>query len=148
MATFLAGELPDADAFNVALGRMGCRLSRVAAQALPDAAVTAVSWDTENEDTSGLWSAGTTITIPATGAGLWAISALVTVVASPPAGLGFVSVQINGGNRSLAGITFALGAPSLVVPLSATNTITVSAYADGAAATTMTAEIAVYRLGP
>lgn len=142
------GLAPGDIIFGDDLDRMGCSLRRVAAQALPDAALTVVSWDTEDADTDGLYpGSGTTITIPAGGGGIWSVFAQITVAANPPAGLGFVSIQLPGGNtHGIAPIVSNLGAPSVTVPLSAGALITVSAFADGAAATTMTGEIFAYRV--
>lgn len=56
-------------------------LTRNAQQSITNATRTAVSWDVEVQDTLGLWSSGTTLTIPATGAGMWHIT-LESVLAS------------------------------------------------------------------
>ena len=44
--------------------RVGVRLRRAVNQSIPDGAATAISWDTEDQDTHGYWSSGTTITVP------------------------------------------------------------------------------------
>jgi hypothetical protein len=70
--TFAAGDILLADQLN----KMGCTVRRVATQTLNDATTTAVSWDTQDEDTDAMFApTSTTITIPETG--LWAISCTV-----------------------------------------------------------------------
>ncbi len=123
--------------------RMGCSLRRVAAQNLPDSTFTDVSWDTEDADTNGLFpGAGSTITIPAGGGGLWAITTTVSTVASPT-GLAFI--QIGGlAYRTLFADNFC--GISVTVPLNAGATFAVSVYMDSAAGTTMTGAVHAYRV--
>ncbi|HVQ96141.1 MAG TPA: hypothetical protein VMU51_34290 [Mycobacteriales bacterium] len=55
--------------------RTGCRLRRVAAQSIPSGAVTAIAWDTEDEDTDAFIAVtASTITIPAGLGGLYDFS--------------------------------------------------------------------------
>jgi len=53
--------------------RAAFELSNSVAQSIPNATTTAVSFDTNLIDTSGLKTAPTTVTIPTAGAGLWLI---------------------------------------------------------------------------
>lgn len=61
------------------LVRTGVQLRRVANQSIASggAGSTAISWDTEDEDTDGFWSSGTTVTIPAGFDQLWVVTARV-----------------------------------------------------------------------
>lgn len=55
--------------------RCGGRWRRAAAQSVATGgSTTAITWDTEDEDTDGMWSSGTTITIPSGLGGLWLIT--------------------------------------------------------------------------
>lgn len=126
--------------------RMGCSLRRVAAQTLPDAAFTSILWDTEDADTDGLYSSGDTITVPAGGGGLWAVSATVFAVA-PPTVLGFVTFFLNGGAQGRFPFADNVASTAVTLPLDAGGTIVVQAYRDAAAGTTMTASFYAYRVG-
>ena len=56
----------------------GLVIRRVAAQSIPNITLTAISFDTEDEDSSAFFApTGTTITIPAGEAGIYAISASI-----------------------------------------------------------------------
>jgi hypothetical protein len=56
-------------------GDVGCRLRRAANQSVNDSAATAISWDTEDVDTSGFITVtSSTITIPTGLGGLYAIT--------------------------------------------------------------------------
>ncbi len=60
---------------DVLLTRMGCRLRRVAVQSVTSGALTAISWDTEDEDTHGFITVtGSSIVIPANCDGLYDIT--------------------------------------------------------------------------
>jgi hypothetical protein len=47
------------------IDRSGVRLRRASNQSINNAALTAISWDTEDEDIGGFWASGTTVTVPA-----------------------------------------------------------------------------------
>jgi hypothetical protein len=145
---FFVGQIPLADDIR----RMGCQLRRVAALALPDAVATAVAWDTEDEDTDSMFApTGTTITIPATG--LWAIAATIVRAAAVNARSFLQIVPNNGAHQVIAGaLRFswdngeAIATAAAVIPLDVTNTFRIEAFADGAAASTMTAALTCYRV--
>jgi len=75
-----------------------CRLRRAAVQSVASATDTAVSWDTEDEDPSGMIAAtSSTVTIPAGMGGLWRVVAHVAVESSAgPAGGCYAYLQVNG----------------------------------------------------
>lgn len=144
LATDVADELA-----LVGSVRMGGRWQRVATQSLPDVALTLVSWDTEVSDSSSMWSSGTTITIPATGAGIWGITAMVTLAAGvASSALGLIGILVNGTEISRSRISDNIGSTSAIFALGAGNTITIRVYGDTAAGTTMTAQVDVWRLAP
>lgn len=145
---FGVGRVP-ADALNASLAsqvRMGCSLRRAAAQTLPDSAFTAVIPDTEDADTDGLWpGSGFDITIPALGAGVWTIAAMVAVT-SAIAGIGAVRISVNGAQVMKSEGTGGMGGASITLPLAAGALVKVEAFADTAAGTTMTGALFVYRV--
>lgn len=128
------------------ISRMGCSLNRVANQTLPDAALTSVSWDTELADTDGLWTSGTNIVIPANGAGVWAVYANVFIAAAL-AGIGQTRINVNGVEQSRAVFADTGSSVGIVTPIAAGGVVTVQAFADTAAGTTMTANVVCYRVG-
>lgn len=77
-----ASDIPD---------RFGCTLRRAAVQNTGSGVTGTVSWDTEDEDTDGFWSSGTTITIPAGGDGIYTIC---TRLAATGLGAGRAFAQI------------------------------------------------------
>lgn len=134
------------DVEAVLAARMGCSLRRVAAQTLPDTAFTAVTWDTEDADTDGLFpGSGFDITIPANGAGVWAVSATVFVT-STITGLGAVRIAVGGIEVAKSSGTGDIGGTALTLPLSAGALVKVEVFADTAAGTTMTAKFHCYRV--
>jgi hypothetical protein len=144
---FFVAQVPVADDMR----RMGVQLRTVGAQALPDAAATGVVWDTQDEDTDNMWSIGATITIPATG--LWAIAATIVRAAAVNARSFIQIVPNNGAHTVIAGaLRFswdngeAIASCAAVIPLDATNTFQIQVFADGAAASTMTAALTCYRV--
>ena len=126
--------------------RMGCALRRVATQTFNDSTVTTVSWDTQDEDTDGLWSSGSTVTIPADG--IWAIS--YTLWGGGTAtGRGLASIIISGitlPHRSAFQAGEQYCTVTAVKRLSASTTFTCEAYADMAGNSTLTASLDCYRM--
>lgn len=129
--------------------RMGCRLRRAASQTVPDNSFTAISLDTQDEDTHGLWSSGSTITIPTGGDGIWAVTArlnlgaavtglsLVAIDGSFP--LGHVRATTSAGNDLLC--------VSGVVAMAAGQSFVITSVLDVAAASvTVTASVDVFRV--
>jgi hypothetical protein len=104
-------------------------LTRAAAQSIPTGSVTAISFDTEVEDTDAMWSSGTNITINT--AGLYLITAQLGFTINST-GTRRLYLRKNG----TAFGTASIGAPdqtpavplSRVVRLAAADVITMAAY--------------------
>lgn len=74
-----------------------CRLRRAAVQSIAASTNTAVSWDTEDEDASGMITAtSSTITIPASMGGLWRIVAHVEFQNAAGSGGVYAYLTVNG----------------------------------------------------
>lgn len=128
--------------------RHGCSVRLVTPQTLPDAAFTPVVWDTEDADFGGLITVpSATLTIPAGLSGVWSISTFI-IAAAAPTGLGFVNIRINGAEVARSPFADNVAAVTMVFPLSPGNTISIDVYRDGAAASTMTGSLFVYRVAP
>jgi len=91
--TFLAGMENDVTDLQADAVRMGCTLRRAAAQTLPDATNTTVSWDTEDVDTDSMWAVGTPTVITIPEDGVWAISA-TTDGSANTTGRGYLEINI------------------------------------------------------
>lgn len=135
--------------------RMGVTLRRIATQTLPDNADTTVSWDTETQDTHGLWTAGapTVVTIPTGGGGLWMITFGI-VTASAAVSRSLLAVAPSAGAWAAGGrLRSSFGAAedtcvvSCIVPLADGNTFTCLANVNMTGASTMTATLTAYRVG-
>lgn len=82
--------------------RVGCRIRRVAAQAITTATLTAANFDTEDEDTDGFFApTSTTVTIPAGKDGVYSIMFYVGLQFQATA-RNFVDIQVT---SSLAGLS-------------------------------------------
>ena len=133
--------------------RMGCQLSRTStSQTLPDNTDTATSWDTEVEDTHDLWSSGTTVTIPANGDGLWAITyGIQTAAVSTARSLLFIApsttIWTGGRLRSSFGADEDICTVSGTIPLAAGDTLTFTANVNMAGASTFFSRLSCYRVG-
>lgn len=126
-------------------GRTGGVWRRVAAQSIPNSAVTAIQWDTEDSDSDGfLTPTASTLTVPAGLGGLYAISA-------SEAGLGNgYDIQITAGGKSYQGkiTNFGGGGLGIVKSLAATDTISVSVFQNSGGPLNVTAaQLEVWRLG-
>lgn len=142
---FLAGQVVTADDLNPYTRRIGCQLTRAANQTLPDASVTAISWDTQIEDTDNLWSSGTTITVPF--AGIYAVT-VTTTAAATATGRSFINLN---GNGQVMRSYYGNGGESInsgcgIWAFDASDTITADLFSDMASASTFTARIFVYQL--
>lgn len=133
--------------WQLVLGRMGAVARRVAAQTLSDTTFTLVSFDTEDVDTHGMFApTSTNITIPADGAGIWAIHVQM-FLGAVPTGLAMVVVEATGFEQARNNFTDANAAVDLVMVLSGSIVITVNVFADlPGASTTMTGSISAYRI--
>jgi hypothetical protein len=126
---------------------MGFSLTRVAPFALPDAAFTSMSWDTELEDTTNTFTpdavTATTINIPADG--VWAITSAVQVAVAAT-GINMISLSVSGitvlPRTPFADVIATLG---ITLTLAAGTPIQIQVYRDGAAATTMTGFFQMWR---
>jgi hypothetical protein len=135
-------------------GRVGCTLRRAANQSIPNAAATAISWDTEDEDTHGFAAVTTsTVTIPAGLGGIYVVTAHVIcpgiATTSGPAVIIDPTTSLTGvpadylmpldGTRDRGTIT-------AVIPLEAGDTFNVQVFHATGAAVNFTASLHCYRM--
>lgn len=136
----------DGIAWSLVFGRCGTRLRRVANQSINSAAPTAVSWDTEDEDTDGfITTPGTTVTIPSGLGGGFVIDA-TGVFATPPGTRGYIEI-VAAGRTFRAPInqnedTFSVEAIRALAP---GDTITVNVYQFTGAAVNWTGTLTILR---
>jgi len=148
----LAGELIRASDIG---GDVGCRLRRVANQSINNITETAISWDTEDQDTDGFITVtATTITIPTGLGGLYAITFfaqaaanlqtrcyvdfnMTSTITGMPTDLRTVIMTNNNDSRYLAAVT---------IPLNAADSFTASVFHTIGAATNHTAWLSCYRI--
>lgn len=121
------------------------------ATAAGDTAVVAVPWGTEVADTDSFSPASTTITIPSGQGGLYAITVKIqyTVTFSSTVPPTFVITAGGATYRFAIQAAFGEGGGGIVIPLAATNTITVDTYQNSGSGKTIstTSAIAVVRIG-
>lgn len=130
----------------VFLTRFGTSVTRVTPQTLPDAAFTPVVWDTEVADFGGLITVpSSSVTIPAGLGGAWSISTTIFAAAAPTV-LGFIAIRINGAEATRFLFADNIVSATLVLPLVPGDVVSVDVYRDGAAASTMTGSLHVYRV--
>jgi hypothetical protein len=127
-------------------GRTGCAISRAANQSISTGSLTAITWDTESQDTDGFITvSSSTITVPSGLDGLYAITLRVALAASTN-GL----VAISAGGVSFEGsYTQPATAPTLTVMagLAAAGTVTGSVYQASGGALNVTGSLSMYRIG-
>jgi len=138
---------------------MGWSVRRVANQSIDPNVDTAISWDTEDQDTPGNFSPpASVLTIPAGGDGLWAVT-FNAIAAAVMNSMGYCRIKVNIGGPNGFSITntdfddvtnpvtgsWCLALPNL--PLVATNTITGFIQHRGGAATNFTGRLFAYRVG-
>lgn len=129
----------------------GVVLRRAALQSIPDAVVTAVSWDTEDFDSDGFIAVtATTITVPAGLGGWYAISAVAfgTGVATTRAFLDIVAATRIWRTSADASADEDQTSNGIVVRLLAAETVRVDLFQDSAGAMNMTARLEMVRIGP
>lgn len=138
----------------LSLQRMGCHLYR-SGQTLPDATLTVVTWNSELEDTDGLFSSGTTITIPSGGDGLWSISCMARCLSNiaGSAARGFTTINITRGGAAMQPIRDswtsgeAFGCAAITLPLAAGDSFTCDIFADMAtSSSTLECRLFCYRV--
>lgn len=148
-----AEHVGDHNLAHAVLNRTGWHLTRVANQSITQSTVTAISWDTEIEDTPGNFAApGTTLTVPAGLDGLWAITFQTIYGAA-------VDYNIIVGQIVAGGITFQstdsddatfvltpIMTMTVIVPLAVGNTIVASTRHNAVAAQNITGRILAYRV--
>lgn len=135
---------------NELTAAIGVRLRRAANQSIPNNSPTVVSFDTEDEDTSGYFpGTGTTITIPAGKAGIYAVSFKGTYAGSSMGNRWFFDVKNGSENYRLNGSSAGEDtvAGSVTIRLAAAATITVDAYQASGGAKDLTARIELWRVG-
>lgn len=145
------------DALTWITARKGVRLRRNANQSVLNTTTTDISWDTEDEDTDGLWVIGTptVITVPSGMGGLWIAAA---------------TIEIQGGfltsGRSLLDIrptTAIAGVPTIIrtpigtgedrasvlaeIPLAAADTVKATVFLTLGATRDIKAFFSMYRVG-
>lgn len=137
------------------LDRVGVRVRRVATQSVNSATDTAISWDTEDEDTDGFIAVtSTTITIPTGLGGIYAIS-LFLQGASSLSGRCFSDIDIT---SAITGVPTIFRAPvemstetrytnTFTGPLLAGDSFTASVFQTSGGAVTFTGWLACYRVG-
>lgn len=126
--------------------RIGGTWRRVANQSVATATATIISWDTEDVDTDGLASVPTgTITIP--DSGVWTITAVLFGLAGTAP---TVRITVAGSIvHDFAASLFSGNATATIVgPLDAGTTFTVSAYQNSGSAQNVTGRLHVYKVGP
>lgn len=108
-------------------GRVAWRLRRVAAQTIPNASSTAISWDTEDEDTETNFTphatTGTTITIPTGYSSYYSINVQITATSdnNPEFYINAQSMAL----RSMKSLSYRVAQLSHIVWLNAADTIQV-----------------------
>jgi hypothetical protein len=148
----LAGELIRASDIG---GDVGCRLRRVANQSINNITDTAISWDTEDQDTDGFIAVtSATITIPTGLGGLYAITAFAAAAANL-AGRCYIDIvpttTITGTPANLRVTIPTVASDSrylnaLTIPLNAADTFQVHVFHTIGAATNHTAWLSCYRI--
>lgn len=131
--------------------RRGCNLRRVASQSATGSSAVTISWDTEDEDTDGFIAVtGTTATIPTGMGGIYAASVKAQGAGTWADGT-VVYIQLDGSTFSLSGMPGAsigtVVATSYVGPMDAGTAVTALVRNNGSTQN-MTAELALYRMGP
>jgi hypothetical protein len=149
----LAGELVRASDIG---GDIGCRLRRVAVQSVSSGVQTAISWDTEDQDTSGfITTTDTTVTVPAGLGGLYAVTAFASSSPTALAGRCFIEVAptttITGTPNPLRLAVATNGTDAryllgIVLPLNAADSFVVNVFHTIGAATNHTAWLSCYRI--
>jgi hypothetical protein len=139
------------------LVRTGCRLRRAASQSINSGSSTAISWDTEDEDTDGYIAVtGTTVTIPTGLGGLYAITAHVNGVISEGGGTrSFIDIDMT---STLTGMPDLFRNPAeweaedmydiaITVPLLEGDSFVVHCFHNTGSAVNHTGWLSCYRIG-
>lgn len=158
MTTFAAGQELFADDFDDLINpsRMGFRARRVANQSITSGAATAISWDTEDEDTNGFITVpSTTPVVPSGCAGIYVIMARQILSATPTSARTFLEINVT---SSLSGITtdFRNGAVdgnesgrlvvTALIPLAVGDSFLVNTDQNSGGALNLTGLLTCYRL--
>lgn len=132
----------------VSTTRKGGSWTRVANQSIPNSVATAITWDTEGVDTDGFLALpNTNFVVPAGLGGMYAISAM-SLGAVAALGQNFLRIAAGGLSYDFSGNTVGQRqAASVVVPLVATDIVTVSVFHVNGAAVNFTGAMHAYRIG-
>lgn len=136
------------------ISKHGVRLRRLSTtQTVSTATLTSISWDTEDEDTDGYWSSGTTVTIPTGLGGIYAI-AFRTAYTASMTGRCFIEI---GPTTTVTGHPAQWRNPSrdtedeyaigLTVPLLAGDTFLCRVFHSSGANRSANANLSCYRIG-
>ncbi len=136
--------------------RGGVQLRRAANQSIANITLTAISWDTQDEDVGGFWSSGTTVTVPADYDGIYVITFRV-VVGTGASARNFAEVNLT---SSITGLTGEYRIPSSTPsggesrmvahytgPLAAADSFVCNAYQTTGGASNATALLTCYKTG-
>lgn len=129
--------------------RFGCTLARSAVQSIPNNTFTSITLDAEVSDPDGFITVpSTTVTVPAGGGGLYAITAKVTY-ATATLGAWRVSLSLNSGVQfyPAAGPNTNEATIAVVLPLVAGDQIVVQTLHNNGAAQNATCRLEMYRVG-
>jgi hypothetical protein len=136
------------------LVRCGCRVRRAAVQSINNNSGTALSWDTEDEDTDGFIAVtSTTVTIPTGKGGLYAVTVMLDPAGTmnnrllmdfkPTSSITGLPAQF----RSEPNTDQTIYSASWTIPLAAADTFIVEAFHTDGAAVDFTGWMSCYRVG-
>jgi hypothetical protein len=133
---------------NGGLPRIGGRWSRAAAQAIPNATITRVTWDTEVFD-YGIGATVTTsfFTIPSDG--IWVIASRLSYSGTSLGSTNFIRLIMGSDARDFVGPSTVSGTQAGVyaMDLTAGAPVAVDAYQASGASLNVTGSIGIYRIG-
>jgi len=131
--------------------RMGATATRAAVQSIPNGAVlTAISFDTETNDTSTFFApTSTNVTVPASSAGVYVIRGTVSWASGPTSG--GCAISVNGTVMAQSaipsgGVSTTICGTAACVLLAVGDVVTFGAIHSSGAAINVTGSLAVYRV--
>lgn len=128
--------------------RVGLKARKAATQSVPDATLTAISFDTEDEDTDGFITVpSATVTVPAGKGGIYVVTVEVFVAAVTT---GQVTIRTSTGTTNNHNFQYTgpnqNPAATIVQSLVAGNTLTVLVQQNSGGAANVTARLEMYRV--